>query len=154
MNKKYFVQEIFPALASTSNSDWQQVSKKKSREPFDPNAPSAGGAWVRAAGTPTKPAPSAAVSEPPTTAGTCQTDRPPSHERQNRSKTASLTVLLRRRVGPTTLFALCFLLKRLQSTLPLLTSAALVVQQTVHQSWSCELHAATCLSDIAHHQQG
>ena len=95
MYKGFFVQEIFPALASTSDSDWQQVSKKKSREPFDPNTPSAGGAWARAAGTPTKPAPSAAAPEPSTTAATRQTDRPPSQERPNRSETAFLTVLLR-----------------------------------------------------------
>ena len=79
-----FLQEIFPALAGTSDSDWQQVSKKKSREPFDPSAPSAGGAWARAAGTPTKPAPAAAAPEPSTTAATRQTHRPLSQERQNR----------------------------------------------------------------------
>ena len=95
MYQKNVVQEIFPALAGTSDSDWQQVSKKKSREPFDPNAPSAGGAWARAAGTPTKPASSAAAPEPSATAATRQTDGPPSQERQNRSATPSLTVLLR-----------------------------------------------------------
>lgn len=78
------MQELFPALAGASDSDWQQVSKKKSREAFDPSAPSAGGAWARPAGTPTKPAPPAAVSDPPTAAATRQSDRQPSQERQNR----------------------------------------------------------------------
>lgn len=109
MFNKFSVQEIFPALAGTSDSDWQQVGKKKSREPFDPNAPSTGGAWARAAGTPTKPAPSAAAPEPSTTAATRQTDGPPSQERPNRSETAFLTALLRFCANPRSclLFAFC-----------------------------------------------
>lgn len=76
---QHCVQELFPALGS----DWQQVSKKKSREPFDPNAPSAGGAWARTASTPTKPPPPPAAE--PTAAATRSPDQQSPQERPNRS---------------------------------------------------------------------
>ena len=71
------VQELFPALGS----DWQQVSKKKSREPFDPNAPSAGGAWARTASTPTKPPPTATPEPTAVVPGPPDHQQPPQERR-------------------------------------------------------------------------
>ena len=56
-------------------SDWQQVPGKKRREAFDPSVPSAGGAWLRAAGQPTKPSPaSTPTSEEPASSSAAAAD--------------------------------------------------------------------------------
>lgn len=85
-------EEIFPALGS----DWQQVPGKKRREAFDPTAPSAGGAWLRAAGMPIKPSPaSTPASEEPasSSAADATTSRPSepvsSHDGQSRPPTVN-----------------------------------------------------------------
>ncbi|KAL3150536.1 hypothetical protein ABBQ32_000352 [Trebouxia sp. C0010 RCD-2024] len=72
-------EELFPALGS----EWQQVSKKKGREPFDPNAPSAGGAWARTPSTPPKPPPAPAAE--PTAVAPRPPDQQPPQERSNRT---------------------------------------------------------------------
>ncbi|DBA93101.1 TPA: hypothetical protein ACH3X2_003422 [Trebouxia sp. C0005] len=84
-------EEIFPALGS----DWQQVPGKKRRDAFDPNAQSAGGAWVRAAGAPPgkAPTPSPAASEAPLPAAAATASRAlepaSSHDQQNRPQRAN-----------------------------------------------------------------